>query len=160
MGFIPQTSGTGLFPGVSGIVAVPTYQTGNAQGRAGVGTAGSTIVDPLGLGYVYGPAIPMSPAQTGLFMLSAQQRLLGIGNGQISGTRPGGETDSRSSRNRRASTTQTAGNMTAAHTRNSNIPGGQAARFFNRGPAATAGVTGNPHAYYKRQMRYFPQTTQ
>ena len=69
------------------------------------------------------------PGQAGLFMLSTQQRMLGMGNGQLSGVRPGGPGSQRTQdlQARREPIS------TAAHTRNSNIPGGQAARYFNRG---------------------------
>ena len=48
--------------------------------------------------------------------------------------------------------------VTAAHTRNSNIPGGLAARYFNRGTTTATGSRSQP--YYNRQMRQFPQTGQ
>jgi hypothetical protein len=153
LGIAPQGYGFGLGSGVPGVMAVPTYpMTGAGQG-AGTNPA---VADPLGLGFVYGPAIPMTPGQAGLFMLSAQQRMFGLGNGQISGTRPGGEIDARSARTGRSPASAAGSHLTAAHTRNSNIPGGQAARFFNRGMASTP----SSQPYYKRQMRYFPQTTQ
>ncbi len=153
LGIVPQGYGFGLGSGVPGVMAVPTYPMAGAGRGTGMSPA---VTDPLGLGYVYGPAIPMTPGQAGLFMLSAQQRMLGLGNGQISGTRPGGELDPRSARNGRTSASGAGSHLTAAHTRNSNIPGGQAARFFNRSAASSP----SSQPYYRRQMRYFPQTTQ
>jgi hypothetical protein len=111
-------------------------------------------MDPLGLNYVYGPAaMPMSRAQAGLFMLSTQQQMLGLGNGQISGARPAGQ-----DKNGKSSGT----NLTAAHTRNANIPGGQAARYFNRGATTTAMRSRLPGAgqNFKRPSPYFPKTAQ
>jgi hypothetical protein len=153
MGLVPQGYGFGLGSGVPGVMAVPTYpMTGTSRGT-GLNPA---LTDPLGLGYVYGPAVPMTPTQAGLFMLSAQQRMFGLGNGQISGTRPASDLDARSTRTGRTAANSAGSHLTAAHTRNSNIPGGQAARFFNRGVASAP----SSQPYYKRQMRYFPQTTQ
>jgi hypothetical protein len=111
------------------------------------------MMDPLGLGYVNGAAIPMTRAQTGLYMLMMQQRMLGIGNGQLSGVRPGAQTDAQSTRNRG---TPAESHASAAHTRNMNVPGGQAARYFNRGGMPAA----RPQPYYQRQSRHFPQTAQ
>jgi hypothetical protein len=96
--------------------------------------------DPLGLGYVYGPAygsvVPMTGTQAGLSMLLMQQRMLGIGNGQLSGVRGGGLTGTNA---RTGGLTARDGGAAAtsrgdaSHTRDMNIPGGQAARYFNRG---------------------------
>jgi hypothetical protein len=126
---------------------------GTQQGAA---TANAALMDPLGLNYVYGPAIPMTRSQAALFMLSTQQRMLGLGNGQISGTRPG----SQDATGRKSGNPQL--NPSAAHTRNANIPGGQAARYFNRGATSTVSRLQPPGSgrSFKRQLRYFPQTTQ
>jgi hypothetical protein len=113
----------------------------------------SMLLDPLASGYVYGASVPMTRTQAGLYMLSMQQRMLGIGNGQLSGVRPGPLVDTQSARNRGNTTGPHA---SAAHTRNMNVPGGQAARYFNRG--GMPAVRSQP--YYQRQTRYFPQTTQ
>jgi hypothetical protein len=155
-GFVPQPYGPGMISGLPGVAAVPMYPIAGGQRGVGLGTASAAMTDPLGLGYVYGPAIPMTPAQTGLFMLSAQQRMFGLGNGQISGVRPGADADARSALSGRTPSNSPGSRRTAAHTRNSNVPGGQAARFFNRGATASP----ESRTYYKRQMRYFPQTTQ
>jgi hypothetical protein len=119
-------------------------------------------LDPLGIGYVYGPAygsaVPMTGTQAGLTMLMMQQRMLGIGNGQLSGVRggtataTGAGTGGQATRNGGAATTR----AIAAHTRNMNIPGGQAARFFNRG--GSPAVHSQPS--HGRTSRYFPQTGQ
>jgi hypothetical protein len=127
------------------------------------GRAAALASDPMGFGYVYGgvyggAAIPMTQAQAGLLMLSTSQRMLGLGNGQLSGVRPGAAKDSKTGRS--------AGSQpTAAHTRNSNIPGGQAARYFGRGNGSPTSLqaqasTGRSQPYYQRKMRYFPQTAQ
>ena len=69
----------------------PSFMGVGTQQGTGVGSANAMMMNPLGLNYVYGPAIPMTRAQAGLFMLSTQQRMLGLGNGQISGVRPAGQ---------------------------------------------------------------------
>jgi hypothetical protein len=109
-------------------------------------------MDPLGLNYIYGPAIPMTAGQTGLYMLMMQQRMLGIGNGQISGVRPGGT----GLAGQRTTSPGAATARTATHTRNSNIPGGQASRYFRRGPVKAS----QGGAYYGRQLPYFPRTSE
>src|SRR5271157_3188160 len=157
IGFMPQSVMGGSTQGGLGVVAVPMMGVGTQQGT-GVNSANAMMMDPLGLSYVYGPAaIPMTRAQAGLFMLSTQQRMLGLGNGQISGTRPAGQ-DPTGRKNGSSSGT----NQTAAHTRNANIPGGQAARYFNRGGTTMASRSQPPGAgqNFKRRSRYFPQTTQ
>jgi hypothetical protein len=100
---------------------------------------------------VYGPAMPMNNTQAGLFLLSTQQRMLGLGNGQLSGSRPltAGEANGNP-----GSRSRPGKHPAEAHTRNANVPGGQASRFFNRGGLAA----GQPRSYYNRQMRQFPQT--
>jgi len=146
-GFMPQSVMGGSTQGGLGVVAVPSVMGVGTQQGTGVNSANAMMMDPLGLNYVYGPAIPMTRAQAGLFMLSTQQRMLGLGNGQISGARPAGQ-DPTGRKN--------GSSLTAAHTRNANIPGGQAARYFNRGITTASGS--QPH--FKRQSRYFPQTAQ
>ena len=85
IGFMPQGVMGGSTQGGLGVVAVPSVMGVGTQPGTGVGSANAMMMDPLGLNYVYGPAIPMTRAQAGLFMLSTQQRMLGLGNGQISG---------------------------------------------------------------------------
>jgi hypothetical protein len=135
-------------PGGFGMMAVPMV-SGTANGASLAGTA----ADPLGLSSLYGPAMPMTPGQAGIFMLATQQRMLGLGNGQLSGVRPGSPLDAKSARPARSGT---ATHPVETHTRNSNIPGGQAARFFNRGGLAAS----KPRPFYNRQLRNFPQIGQ
>jgi hypothetical protein len=146
-GFMPQSVMGGSTQGGLGVVAVPSFMGVGTQQGTGLGSANAMMMNPLGLNYAYGPAIPMTGAQAGLFMLSTQQRMLGLGNGQISGVRPAGQDPTGR---------KTGSSLTAAHTRNANIPGGQAARYFNRG--TTTASRSQPH--FKRQSRYFPQTAQ
>jgi hypothetical protein len=119
-------------------------------------------LDPLGLGYVYGPAyggtaVPMTGAQAGLSMLMMQQRMLGIGNGQLSGARGGAVSGAGTRADGLAPREGAATSRAiAAHTRNMNIPGGQAARYFNRGGAPA--IRNQPS--FQRTTRYFPQTGQ
>ncbi len=151
IGFMPQSVMGGSTQGGFGVVGVPMMGVGTQQGT-GVNSPNAMMMDPLGMSYVYGSAaIPMSRAQAGLFMLSTEQRMLGLGNGQMSGVRPGGQ-----DKNGKSSGT----NPTAAHTRNANIPGGQAARYFNRGATTTAMRSRLPGAgqNFKRQSPYFPKT--
>ena len=146
-GFMPQSVMGGSTQGGLGVVAVPSFMGVGTQQGTGLGSANAMMINPLGLNYLYGPAIPMTGTQAGLFMLSTQQRMLGLGNGQISGVRPAGQDPTGR---------KTGSSLTAAHTRNANIPGGQAARYFNRG--TTTASRSQPH--FKRQLRYFPQTAQ
>ncbi len=149
IGFMPQSVMGGSTQGGFGVVPVPMMGVGTQQG-AGVNSANALMMDPLGLGYVYGStAIPMTRAQTGLFMLSTEQRMMGLGNGQISGVRPGGQDKNGKS---------TGTNSTAAHTRNANIPGGQAARYFNRGTTTATASLSQPH--FKRQSPYYRKSPQ
>jgi hypothetical protein len=112
------------------------------------------MMDPLGMSYLNGAGMPMTRTQMGLYMLSTQQRMLGLGNGQMSGVRPGQQADAQGHGRNAATTAATRAN--SALTRNMNVPGGQAARYFNRGgmPAARS------QPYYQRQSRYFPQPAQ
>ncbi len=149
IGFLPQTALGGSTTGGVGVMAFPMLAgTGAGTAQAGSSGAVNPALDPLGLSYIYGPAaIPMTQAQAGLFMLSAEQRMLGLGNGQISGTRPGGQgTGVRGARG--AQPVQ----ASAAHPRKANTPGGLAASYFHRGMAAPARSA--PH--FQRPLRYFP----
>jgi hypothetical protein len=112
------------------------------------------MTDPMGMYYLNSTGVPMNRTQMGLLMLSTQQRMLGLGNGQLSGVRPGQQTDTKGQGRNAAATAATRGN--SALTRNMNVPGGQAARYFNRGGMPAA----RPQPYYQRQSRYFPQTAQ
>jgi hypothetical protein len=154
------------------------YGAAQAAAAANAATAASTAataalnrsmvtpnpaLDPLGLNYVYGPAygsaLPMTGTQAGLSILMMQQRISGIGNGQLSGVRggalsgTGARTDGLAPRDGGGAATSRA---IAAHTRNMNIPGGQAARYFNRGRSPA--IRNQPS--YQRTTRYFPQTGQ
>jgi hypothetical protein len=158
LGYMPQfstgsansTTGQSGFAMTPMLMAMPMTTTTGAAGAASARAA-----DPLGLGFVYGPAaMPMTPGQAGLFMLSTTSRMTGLGNGQLSGVRPGVQQDSQANRRRRGKET---GLVTAAHTRNSNIPGGQAARYFNRGVTPSSSRS---QPYYRRDLRYFPKTGQ
>ncbi len=145
IGFMPQSVMGGSTQGGLGVVAVPMMGVGTQQGT-GVNSANAMMMDPLGMSYVYGSAaIPMSRAQAGLFMLSTEQRMMGLGNGQISGVRPGQNSTSKKG-------------PTAAHTRNANIPGGQAARYFNRGTTTATASLSQPH--FKRQSPYYRKSPQ
>jgi hypothetical protein len=154
MVYLPQTSTTGSPSGQTGVALLPMPMATSSQSGAR-GTTPARAMDPLGLGFVYGgAAVPMTPGQAGLFMLSTSQGMLGLGNGQLSGVRPAGQPGSPTARRAGGKPEVLA---SAAHTRNSNIPGGQAARYFNRGANP---ATARSQPFYHRQLRYFPQTGQ
>lgn len=121
---------------------------GTSAGGGGIGLA---LMDPVAMTYLYGVPFPVSQRQAGLLMLSQQQRMLGLGSGQLSGVRPmwgsmgvGGFRPAEEPA------------RTAAHTANMNIPGGQAARFFNRGTGPVGGGETSDrgaHPYYPRRPR-------
>lgn len=158
LGYMPMFSSgsTSSSTGQSGFTMSPMLMAMPMMTTTGTTSAASArAADPLGLGFVYGPtAMPMTPGQAGLFMLSTTSRMTGLGNGQLSGVRPGNQQDSQPSRKRRGKPDEL---LTAAHTRNANIPGGQAARFFNRGVTPSS-VRSQP--YYRRDLRYFPKRGQ
>jgi hypothetical protein len=157
-------------PGAYGAaMAAQAATAAQASAAAQAAAANQSIVtpnpalDPLGLNYVYGPAyggtaVPMTGTQAGLSMLMMQQRMLGIGNGQLSGVRGGAVSGAGARaaglapRDGGAATSR----AIAAHTRNMNIPGGQAARYFNR--AGAPAVRNQPS--FQRTTRFFPQTGQ
>ena len=134
----PDSTLTGSSLGQSGMTLMPIPMMTTTPGTA-TSAASTRAADPLGLGFVYGPAaIPMTPGQAGLFMLSAGSRMTGLGNGQLSGVRPGGQPDSQAARKRQVKADALA---TAAHTRNANIPGGPGRALLQPGttPAPAAG---------------------
>ncbi len=151
VGYTPQGVMGGGMQGGIGILPVPMYISAGTQQGTAASAANARLMNSMALNPMVGPVIPMTNAQAGLLLLSTQQRMLGLGNGQLSGVRPGGPN---------ASGRQTRGsngaNLTAAHTRNSNIPGGQAARYFNRGTTTAS----RSEPFFKRQSQYFPQRTQ
>jgi hypothetical protein len=162
LGYLPGAYSVGSPLGQSGITLLPIPMPATMGSlKTTAGTANARATDPLGLGYVYGPAaIPMTQGQAGLLMLSTAQRTLGLGTGQLSGVRPPGQQQQQAGTASRGRTAGRAADtrVIAAHTRNSNIPGGQAARYFNRGTTEASGSRSQP--YYNRQMQQFPQTGQ
>src|SRR4051812_4789743 len=155
--------GAAADPYMSGMAPAPPGYVYAPQGTVATQSSAAlnrNTVDSLGLGYVYGPGIPMTPTQAGMSMLMMQQRMLGIGNGQLSGARPAANPDPRFSKGTRTPQARTLGpgsHPGEAHTANMNVPGGQAARFFNRGGNL---ATSRSQPYYQRQGRYFPQSSQ
>jgi len=118
-------------------------------GVLGYGTATPMLVDPVALNYLYATGVPMTRGQVGLSAVSSLQQMTGLGSGRISGVRGGGvDEDPRRS---------------ATHTRNPNVPGGQASGFFNRfGPSIPTSVAASASAsdsgrFYGRQSHYFPR---
>lgn len=115
----------------------------------GYGLADPMIVDPVALNYLYATGIPMTRGQVGLSAASSLQQMTGLGSGRLSGVRGGA--------------VQGEERRSATHTRNPNVPGGQASRFFNRHgtsiptsvPASASAA--NSQRFYGRHSRYFPQ---
>lgn len=133
----PQRSGAGATVAATGPTVV------------GFGLANPVFVDPVAMNYLYATGAPMTRGQVGMSAISSMQQMTGLGSGQLSGVRGGAipEEERRS----------------ATHTRNPNVPGGQASRFFNRvGTSIPTSVpasasAGNSQRFYGRQSRYFPQ---
>lgn len=160
------TSGrTTVDPYMGGMAPAPPGYTyaprGSITAQSSAGT-NPNMTDPLGFGYVYGPGIPMTSTQVGMSMLLMQQRMLGIGNGQLSGSRPGATANPNDRNARYPSTSRPrmggpGAHPSEAHTANMNVPGGQAARYFNRGANL---ATSRSQPYYRRQGRFFPQSSQ
>ncbi|MDR3622420.1 MAG: hypothetical protein P4L85_23925 [Paludisphaera borealis] len=145
-----QNGAAPAFPG-RGVAAPAANATSAAAAQAAAsGYANPMLVDPMAASYLYGTAIPMTRGQVGLSAVSSIQQFTGLGSGRISGVRGGAEAAPRA----------------AAHTRNSNIVGGQASRYFNRiqprgaapvAPVATTAGAANSRKFYQRESRYFPQ---
>jgi hypothetical protein len=145
------------FPGAPSAAAMAQQQAAASVSAAAAQQYANTMAaDPMAPMLMYGGVgMPMTRGQAGLSAISSLQQMSGIGSGRISGVRGGRRAEAR----------------TAAHTRNANIVGGQASRFFNRveprrpGAAAVAPVTssagaGNSRRFYQRPSRYFPEPAQ
>ena len=90
---MPQGFMGGGMQGGFGILPVPMYMgAGTQQGTAAARR--TRMMNPMALNPMVGPMIPMTNTQAGLLLLSTQQRMLGLGNGQLSGVRPGGHNGS------------------------------------------------------------------
>jgi hypothetical protein len=151
-----QNGAAPALPGRAMAAASASNANTAATQAAALGYTNPMLADPMATSFLYGTAIPMTRGQAGLSAISSMQRFTGIGSGRISGVRGGGEPAPQS----------------AAHTRNPNIPGGQAARYFNRvqprgaapapapTPVATTAGASNARKFYQRQSRYFPQPAQ
>lgn len=146
-GVVCETSARGQAPPPA---RVGSYQRGAAPqpGVVGFGFVDPVMVDPVAMNYLYATGVPMTRGQVGLSAVSSLQRASGIGSGRISGVRGGGVVEE--------------SKRSATHTRDANVPGGQASGFFNRmGPSIPTSVSATPNAsdsgrFYGRQSRYFP----
>jgi hypothetical protein len=146
MGFLPMP---GMFGSAtpSATDAAALGMTGAQNGMMGMGgmaTTNSMFTNPMASPMLYGSMFPMGTSQraAGMMMLAGQSQMLGIGSGQLSGVRPGGAPG----RGRQA--------QPAVRNRGSSgIPGGLAARYFNR----TAQRPRIPQGFYNRQNRHYPQ---
>jgi hypothetical protein len=145
------------FPGAMSAAAMAQQQAAaSASATAAQQYANTLAADPMTPMLMYGGVgMPMTRGQAGLSAISSLQHRSGIGSGRISGVRGGGQPAPRN----------------AAHTRNANIVGGQASRYFNRieprrggaaivAPVASAAGTGNSRKFYQRPSRYFPRPAQ
>ncbi len=115
----------------------------------GYGMVDPMLVDPVAMNYLYATGVPMTRGQVGLSAVSSLQQMSGLGSGRISGVRGAGVVEEP--------------RRSATHTRNPNVPGGQASGFFNRiGRSVPTTVSAAPSAadsgrFYGRQSRYFPR---
>lgn len=131
------------FPNRRAAVATPLAAS------VGVGAIDPMLIDPVAMNYLYATGVPMTRGQVGLSAVSSLQQASGIGSGRLSGVR-GGVVENETRRS-------------ATHTRNPNVPGGQASGFFNRfGPSVPTSVSGSASAsgsgrFYGRQSHYFPR---
>jgi hypothetical protein len=130
-----------LAPGVVGIAAL----LGAASAQAQVGStsgAGSSYANPF-LNPAYSPYMNPAAAQGRdagfLYLLAAQRASGGVGSGMLGGTH---------------ATAATASRPAAEMPRSAMVPGGGAARYFQRGLSGGGGVA-PPGAYYQRHNRYF-----
>jgi hypothetical protein len=139
--------GTVAVLAVTGIGTAPAVaQTGPSSTA---GTFGSMMASPYANPYMNPFLNPymtqgsnMGRTNTLLYFFSAQQASGGLGSGRLSGSRPSTATKPGSPAARRAP---------AEMPRTSQIPGGGAARYFQRGPVAAA----SRQNYYQRYNRYF-----
>lgn len=168
---VPAAMAAGLLGGGSAFGQAPTvarmdpYQGGAAPAfptrrpapvtapqqpaMVGYGIVDPVLIDPVALNYLYATGVPMTRGQVGLSAVSSLQQMTGIGSGRISGVRGGAMPQEE--------------RRSATHTRNPNVPGGQASRFFNRQgssipttvPASASAA--NSQRFYGRHSRYFPQ---
>jgi hypothetical protein len=151
--FQNMTMGMGFFP-MPGMFGSPTPSATDAaalgmtgarsgmMGTGGISTTNSMFTNPMASPMLYGSMFPMTQQQAGIMMLAGQAQMMGIGSGQLSGVRPGGA----GGRGRQA--------QPAVRNRGSSgIPGGLAARYFNR----TTQRARIPQGFYNRQNRHYPQ---
>lgn len=148
-----QNGAAPAFPGRAMAAAAAQQAAAGANASAATSAyANPLLVDPMAPMLMYGGVgMPMTRGQAGLSAISSMQQLSGIGSGRISGVRGGGAPAP----------------STAAHTRNANIVGGQASRYFNRAeprrpgarvaPVAAASGAENSRRFYQRPSRHFPQ---
>jgi len=146
MGFMPMPYGMFGSATPSATDAAALGMTRPSGGLMGMGGSPSTaFTNPMTAPLIYGSMYPMTPQQSGMLMLAGQSQMLGIGSGQLSGVRPGPGTSGGSGGR--------PGKQALAKPRGSaGVPGGLAARYFNR----TTQTARMPQGYYNRQNRYFP----
>jgi hypothetical protein len=102
--------------------------------------AGNPYMNPFLNPYM--AQFPMSGSTATMYFMLSQSANGGIGSGQLSGVRPAASTSI-------ARTTQ------ARRTRQSELPGGGAARYFNRGPQPG----GIASTHYNRVGSYYPNNS-
>ena len=144
MGFLPMP---GMFgsatPSATDAAALGmTAPQGGMMGMGGMATTNNMFTNPMAAPMLYGSMFPMTQQQAGIMMLAGQAQMMGIGSGQLSGVRPGGPAA-------RGKQTRTA----VRNRGSSSVPGGLAARYFNR----TTQKVRVPQGFYNRQNRHYPQ---
>jgi hypothetical protein len=130
----------------------PPSATGGGSGTGFSGMSANPYLNPY-LNPFLNPmmtqsAQPMKPTDALLYMYAAQQAGGGIGSGRISGVRPGGA--------RAGQPTATPAYEPDETQRVTDVPGGGAAGFFNRGqahPQRTGRFYNRPGQYYGNKRR-------
>ena len=128
---------------------------GSGGGMMGTGgnTMGNPFMNPMAAPFLYGSMLSPTQQQSmgftqqqmGMMMLAGQAQMLGIGSGQLSGVRPGGNTAGGVRARQRQTVTGVRGTTRQ--------PGGLAARYFNR----TAQRPRIPQGFYNRPNQHYPQ---
>jgi hypothetical protein len=152
----------GLAVAVVGLALAPRgawaqFGTGGAGGVPGASAATASLyanpytnpvanpfLNPYMASFVQ-PGAQNTAQNTAMYFFAAQAQAGGIGSGQLSGVRPppGG---ARSSASSRAATATARPQGETKAVRNSDIPGGGAARYFGRSTQPSAG----PSSYFNR----------
>jgi hypothetical protein len=134
------------------VAAVTACSEAHAQYRAGAGSTSSPNVGAFANPYMnpymnpylnpYATTQQMGPGNAALYFFSAQAQMGGIGSGQISGVRPGPNTQVRGERDGEARPRDEARDVRG-------VPS-SVSRYFQRGPQKPVAAS-----FYNRQGRYY-----